>query len=341
MADKIPTGRWHYLSSTLGRLELKFERRILKIAIGAGLMLAGAVLAVIGILAIRPVGQPQISLAEPASEEQFQPRPESEIPEGPQGDAIRRGRAIFTSTRLNAAQFVGSDLSCSSCHLDAGRQANSSPMWAAWVAYPQYRTKTRAISTMEDRIRGCFTYSMNAQYSPAGAAPPPGSDIYRDLQSYFHWLAAGAPTGKKLAGSGYPTPPLSASSYDYARGSLVYEQKCSACHGADGAGQRNPDGSVTIPPLWGDRSFNWGAGMARIDLAAGFIKANMPLGQGNTLSDQDAWDVAAYIDSHERPKDPRQTGSVAQNARLNFTGQHSYYGKVVNGRTLGTGTARQ
>ncbi|HET9427617.1 MAG TPA: c-type cytochrome [Allosphingosinicella sp.] len=341
MVDEPPSSLWHEISRTVRRLKLRHEGRILRIVMAGGLVFVGGILALAAIVWMTPASPPRLTAAEPAVSEGFQPRPESEMPEGPQGDAIRRGRDIFTNTRVHAAQYVGSDLSCSSCHLDAGRQANSSPMWAAWVAYPRYRSKDRAISTMEDRIRGCFTYSMNAQYSPAGAAPPPGSDLYRDLQSYFYWLAEGAPTGRALAGAGYPTPPLPASGYDYGRGEAVYEQYCVACHGADGAGQRNPDNSVVIPPLWGDRSFNWGAGMARIDLAAGFVQANMPLGQGNTLSDQEAWDVAAFIDSHERPKDPRQTGSVAQNAEQNFAGQHSYYGRVVNGRTIGAGTSRQ
>lgn len=341
MVDEVPSSRWQVISRTVRRLALSHQRRLIKALIAAGLVSVGAVLALAVLVSIQLASPKQLSVAEPVASEAFQPPPESEIPDGPHGDAIRRGRAIFTSTRAFAAPYAGSDLSCSSCHLDAGRQANSAPMWAAWVAYPRYRSKDRAISTMEDRIRGCFTYSMNAQYSPAGAAPPPGSDIYRDLQSYFHWLAAGAPTGGTMAGSGFPTPPLPAAGYDPARGASVYEQHCAACHGADGAGQRNPDGSVTIPPLWGDRSFNWGAGMARVDLAAGFIQANMPLGQGNSLSDQDAWDVAAFMDSHERPKDPRQMGSVVQNARLNFAGQHSYYGRVVDGRILGAGTSRQ
>lgn len=340
MVGKIPLTRWQKISRSVEGLAHRYQRPVLKAMIAVGLVFVGAILVLVGMVSMKLVSPPQLPVAEPVTSDEFQPQAETEIPGGPQGDAIRRGRAIFTNTRASAAQYAGSDLSCSSCHLDAGRQADASPMWAAWVAYPRYRTKDRAISTMEDRIRGCFTYSMNAQYSPAGAAPPPGSDIYRDLQSYFYWLAEGAPTGKKMAGSGFPTPPLPASGYDQARGAPVYEQYCSACHGADGAGQRNPDGSVAVPPLWGDRSFNWGAGMARIDLAAGFIKANMPLGQGNTLSDQEAWDVAAFMDSHERPKDPRQTGTVAENARLNFAGQHSYYGKAVSGGILGAGTSR-
>ncbi len=212
-------------------------------------------------------------------------------------------------------------------------------MWAAWVSYPQYRKKNASINTMEDRIRGCFRYSMNAPNSPSGAPPPPGSDVYRDLESYFHWLATGAPTGAKMQGSGYPTPPLSSAGYDPGRGAVVYEAKCAACHGPDGAGAAQPDGKIVYPPLWGPRSYNWGAGMARIDLAAGFVRANMPFDQPGSLTDQEAWDVAAFVDSHERPADPRQNGTVAENAKANFSGQKSYYGQVVAGKMLGTGVA--
>ncbi|HEX7657681.1 MAG TPA: cytochrome C, partial [Sphingomonas sp.] len=71
--------------------------------------------------------------------------------------------------------------------------------------------------------------------------------------------------------------------------------------------------------------------------AAAFVKKNMPLGQTDRLTDQQAWDVAAYIDSQERPKDPRQTGTIADNAKKNHGGK-DYYGKTVNGHVLGTGT---
>ena len=61
----------------------------------------------------------------------------------------------------------------------------------------------------------------------------------------------------------------------------------------------------------GADSFNWGAGMHQIGNAAGFIKANMPLGQAGMLSDQEAWDVAYFMNAHERPQDPRYAESVA------------------------------
>lgn len=42
--------------------------------------------------------------------------------------------------------------------------------------------------------------------------------------------------------------------------------------------------------------------MHRINTAASFIKHNMPLGKANSLSDEQAWDVAAYVNTHERPQ---------------------------------------
>lgn len=268
----------------------------------------------------------------------FQPPPESAIPDGPGGDGIRRGMQIFMNTQTNAGQFVGNGLNCSNCHLDGGRRPNSAPMWAAWVQYPKYRSKNKKINTMEDRINGCFSYSMNAQGSPSGGPPPKGHDVYKDLQSYFYWLATGAPTGADMKGAGYLELEKTALGYDPARGQKVFQQNCASCHGADGQGQKDLNGRYIFPPLWGPDSFNWGAGMARVNTAAGFIKANMPLGQPNRLSDQQAWDVAAFIDSHERPKDPRQTGAIALAAKQFHSGEQTFYGKVLNGRLLGQGT---
>jgi thiosulfate dehydrogenase len=269
----------------------------------------------------------------------FQPPSSASIPQGPSGDAIRRGEAIFTNTGAEASMFVGNALSCSSCHLDGGRRANSAPLWAAWVAYPKYRSKNKQINTMEDRIKGCFTYSMNAPASPNGGPPPVGHEVYKDLQAYMHWLATGAPTGVDMVGAGYPALEKTALGYDPVRGERVFAANCSLCHGADGQGQRALNGRYVFPPLWGPNAFNWGAGMARVNTAAGFIKANMPFGQSNRLTDQQAWDVAAYIDSRERPRDPRQTGTVAEAARIFHSGEETFYGRLLNGHLLGQGVS--
>jgi thiosulfate dehydrogenase len=56
-----------------------------------------------------------------------------------------------------------------------------------------------------------------------------------------------------------------------------------------------------FPALWGPRSFNIGAGMARLNTAAAFIKSSMPLGQGGSLTNQEAYDIAAYFTQQPRP----------------------------------------
>ena len=314
------------------------QLHLLRLGAGIALVVAGAALTAVAFVAIMPSGPPAgAAPGSQAIQAGFEPPALSDIPSGPEGEAIRRGMATFADPRTHAGAFVGNSLACKNCHLDNGRRADSSPMWAAWVAYPQFRKKTGTINTMEDRIRGCFLYSMNAPNSPSGTPPPEGSDIYRDLEAYFHWLAKDAPTGTKMKGAGYPTPPPAQAGYDPQRGAKLFEAKCTGCHGSNGQGAQTPDGKVVYPPLWGPRSFNWGAGMARVDLAAGFIKANMPFDKPGTLSDQEAWDIAAFVDSQERPKDPRQKGSVEQNAKANFSGQKSYYGQVVAGKLLGIG----
>lgn len=276
----------------------------------------------------------------------FAPPADDEIPDGKSGDSIRRGREIFLNPGANATDYVGNSLACANCHLDAGRRANSAPMWAAAGMYPVYRGKNDRINTMEDRMEGCFTYSMDAPSGPAGTSPPQGHQIYKDLENYFHWLATGAPNRVDLPGSGYPTPDKPEAGYDLGRGEVVFEARCAVCHGDGGEGRQDMNGRYAFPPLWGPDSYSWGAGMHRVNTAAGFIYANMPLGQPYSLTPQEAWDVAAYINSHERPADPRQNGtmsvptakmSVAEAAQEFHAKDEGYYGREVNGRILGAG----
>lgn len=269
----------------------------------------------------------------------FTPPPEEAIPAGPDGDAIRRGKALFENPGKEAAAYVGNAMACRNCHLDAGRRPFAAPMWAAWGVYPKYRAKNGRVVTMEERIRDCFLYSMNAPASPSGGPPPAGSALLTDMQAYFHWLATGAPSGAVLKGGGFLPVPRPADGADRLRGRAVYAEHCAACHGAQGEGMKDADGTVLFPPLWGAESYNWGAGMARLDRAAPFIKANMPQGSEGSLTDRQAWDVAAWIDSQERPADPRQSGSVAEAAKAHHAGEDSFYGVAIDGHVLGEGTA--
>ena len=259
----------------------------------------------------------------------FAPPSESTMPDGDYGKVIRLGEQIFMETGQYASRYVGNNLSCANCHLDAGRKADSAPLWASFIHYPAFRSKTGQVDTLASRIQGCFEYSMN------GKAPPADDPIITALQTYAFWLAKGAPVGMPLPGSGYPKLKKPAQPADYARGEKVYAQNCALCHGADGLGQR-AGGKQVFPPLWGAKSFNWGAGMHQLANAAGFIQANMPLGKGGSLSEQQAWDVAVFMNSHERPQDPRFTGSVAETRKKYHDTEDSLYGKTVNGHVLGS-----
>ncbi|WP_050856420.1 c-type cytochrome, partial [Bordetella pertussis] len=259
----------------------------------------------------------------------FTPPAADAIPDNEFGKVVREGEQIFLHTPQRAAKFVGNDLTCASCHLDAGRRADSAPMWAAYVLYPAYRAKNGHVNTLAERLQGCFRYSMN------GESPPADDPTLVALQSYMYWLASKAPTGVKLAGRGYRKLPAPPQKPDYLRGKTAYAQYCAVCHGAEGQGQKNGRHWV-FPALWGEHSFNWGAGMHQIGNAAGFIKANMPLGQAGLLSDQEAWDVAYFMNAHERPQDPRYQGSVAQTRAKYHDSDDSLYGMEVNGHLLGS-----
>lgn len=259
----------------------------------------------------------------------FTPPAESSLPDDDYGKVIRLGQQVFMETGKYASRYVGNNLTCANCHLDAGRKADSAPLWASFIHYPAFRKKTGQVDTLASRIQGCFQYSMN------GKAPPADDEIITALQTYAFWLAKGAPVGTPVPGSGYPKLKKPAQPADYTRGEKVYAQNCALCHGADGLGQRAGNTQV-FPPLWGPKSFNWGAGMHQLANASGFIQANMPLGKGGTLSEQDAWDVAAFMNSHERPQDPRFTGSVAETRKKYHDTDDSLYGMTVNGHVLGS-----
>lgn len=245
---------------------------------------------------------------------------------------IRRGHDIFTNTQQYRGKYVYNELNCDSCHLGAGRVPFSGPVWPAAVTLPDYRPKNDHVNNLEERIAGCFSYSMNGQ------PPAYGSDEMLALSNYIQWLARGVPMypDAKLYGRGYPRLADAAEQPDYQRGEQVYQNQCSVCHGNDGAGLATR-GEMVFPPLWGDGSYNWGAGISRVFTLASFVKHNMPLGQPNTLSDQQAWDVAYYVNAQERPQDPRYTGDVEQTReRYGDTfHKHSLYGLEVQGRRLG------
>ena len=225
------------------------------------------------------------------------PPDESTIPEGPFGEAVRLGAHVVTETRRYASSFIGSDLNCTSCHLDRGRVAFAAPWVGLWGMFPEYRSRSGSVILLEDRVNDCFRRSLNGR-----ALPVDGPEM-RGVMAYMRWLSTGVPVGTAVQGRGFArlVPPAAP---DPERGRHLFEERCSVCHGTDGQGRSTAEGGYLYPPLWGPRSFNIGAGMARLDTAAAFVKANMPLGQGGTLDDRDAYDIAVYFTRQPRPDYP-------------------------------------
>ncbi|MCG6954471.1 MAG: c-type cytochrome [Gemmatimonadetes bacterium] len=230
------------------------------------------------------------ALSAPSDFEGTPPPPDSTIPDGPIGASIRRGQAILFATRDSLPAHVGDALRCVSCHLDGGRRTNGS-----WVGvygrYPQYRSRSGTVVTIEDRVNGCFRRSMNG--SPL---PPDGPDM-RDIVSYLWFLSWGTPVGSQAA-TGSRRERFAHLEADTAAGRVTFDSVCSVCHGKTG------EGTPAAPPLWGPRSFNIGAGMARVRTAAAFIRDNMPFNDPGSLTDQQAFDVASFVVARPRPDLP-------------------------------------
>jgi thiosulfate dehydrogenase len=209
------------------------------------------------------------------------------FPDGPVGTSARRGLAILEATRDSLPAHVGNDLRCTSCHLDQGTRANAMPWTGIQARFPQYNSRAAAVFRLEERINGCLERSMN------GTALPLDDPAMRDIVAYFAVLSRGIAVGDSVPGQGLPKPPMAAG--DTVHGAAVWLEQCARCHAPDGTG------SQLGPPVWGERSYNIGAGMARLRTAAGFIKHNMPFDMPGSLSDTDALDVAAYVVSRPRP----------------------------------------
>lgn len=193
-------------------------------------------------------------------------------------------------------------LNCQSCHLDAGSRPFGNNYFAVQGTYPQIRARSGAQETIAKRVNDCFQRSLNGQ--PIDTT----SREMRSIQAYIRWLCTGVPKGVKPKGNGLTEVPFLDRPADPEKGRIVFAEKCASCHGADGQGLPiPPDGARSYPPLWGERSFNEAAGLFRLSRLAGYVKSNMPFGatyNNPQLTDEEAWDVAAFVSAQPRPKHP-------------------------------------
>lgn len=222
----------------------------------------------------------------------------------PNAAELVHGMRLNQETRTLLPNNVGNDLNCSSCHLNAGTVADGSPYVGVSAFFPGYAPRAGKTISMADRTNGCFRRSMHG--SPLAVDGPE----MKAMLAYFDWMRGATRPEDKVEGRGVGKIDMSLKP-NLDNGRKVYDAQCVACHGANGEGVRDAQGRVVYPALWGERSFNIGAGMARTYTAAAFVKRNMPvgmrdkfpLGQGG-LSDQEALDVAEYFSHMPRPDFP-------------------------------------
>lgn len=227
-----------------------------------------------------------------------------QIPITEEGKFIRYGRDLIANT----AQYLGpkgsvakisNGMNCQNCHLEAGTKPWGNNYGAVASTYPKFRARSGSIESIEKRVNDCIERSLN------GKAIESGSKEMRAIVAYIKWLGNDIPKGSKPKGSGIMDLPYLSRPANPVKGKMVYTTTCERCHGKNGDGQVNVDGNGYLyPPLWGNSSYNNGAGLFRLSRFAGYVKNNMPnpLNYHNPqLSNEEAWDVAAYVNSQPRP----------------------------------------
>ena len=239
-----------------------------------------------------------------AKKDSFWTAPDSsQIPHSPEGDLIRYGRDLIANTSVyfgphGSVARTANGMNCQNCHLDAGTKAFGNNYGAVFSTYPKYRERRNAVETINQRISDCFQRSLDGQ------APDSNGHEMKAIFAYMRWLGSDVPRGKKPVGSGIEILSFLDRPADSAKGMIVYIDKCQKCHGAKGQGIFRPDSlHYFYPPLWGDHSYNTGAGLYRLSRFAGYVKNNMPLGashQASQVTLEEAWDVAAFVNSQPR-----------------------------------------
>ena len=227
------------------------------------------------------------------------------IPDTPEGDLIRYGRDLVAHTAIylgpqGKVMRISNGMNCQNCHLKAGKKIFGNNFSAVAATYPRFRARSGTEEGIEKRINDCLERSLN------GRPLPSASRELRALVAYISWVGMNVPPKTSPPGVGLMTLPLLDRAADTIKGKLVYAQQCAICHGDKSQGVKTENGiEWKYPPLFGENSYNVSAGLYRLSRFAAFVKANMPNGatyENPVLSDEEAWDVAAYVNSMPRPQ---------------------------------------
>lgn len=194
---------------------------------------------------------------------------------------------------------ISNGLNCQNCHLEAGTKIFGNNYGSVASMYPKFRARSGKEEDIYKRVNDCFERSLN------GKPLDISSNEMQAIKTYIEFLGSNVEKGKKAEGSGFKELAFLDRAADPEKGLLAYGSKCQSCHQSNGEGLMNTDGTeYSYPALWGDKSYNDGAGLFRISNFAKYIKYNMPLGVSHNnaqLTDEEAWDIAAYVNSQPRP----------------------------------------
>ena len=194
---------------------------------------------------------------------------------------------------------VTNGLNCQNCHLEAGTKIFGNNYGSVNSMYPKFRARSGSIENLYKRVNDCIERSLN------GIAIDTNGQEMQAITAYINYIGSNVAKGKKAEGSGFKDLAYLNRAADPIKGMAVYESRCQGCHQPEGQGMfiKTKD-EYLYPALWGENSFNDGAGLYRISNFAKYVKYNMP--QGTTfkspqLTDEEAWDVAAFVVSQPRP----------------------------------------
>jgi thiosulfate dehydrogenase len=208
-------------------------------------------------------------------------------------EVVKLGESIVENTMTHPMSkgYVGNALNCTSCHLDNGRHEKAGTFLGTATAYPAWSPRENRVITLEDRVLNCFMRSCN------GTRPPLGSEVSVAVTAYITSLSQGQTlrmNSKRPIGPGaIKLLAVKPDQADIQRGAALYTSRCTECHLKDGQGDKDN------PPVWGERSYNDGAGLSSMENLAAWLKVAMPL-DDTDLTDQQALDIAAYVNSHKR-----------------------------------------
>jgi thiosulfate dehydrogenase len=241
----------------------------------------------------------------PAGAGLWHPPDTNKIPSSTEGNLIRYGKALVTNTSFylgpkGRVAAVTNGMNCQNCHLDAGTRLWGNNFSAVSATYPQFRGRSGSIESVYKRVNDCLERSLN------GKKLDTNSKEMQAFVAYIKWVGHEVPKNSKPEGAGIKNIPFLARPADPDKGRLVYKLKCQRCHGTDGLGSFNTDSTgYFYPPLWGNNSYNTGAGLFRLSHFAGYIRYNMPFdapAKAESLTDEEAWDVAAFVNTQPRPQ---------------------------------------